>query len=89
MAWTVEIKETARKQLKKLGQHAQCLIDDYIRERLEGCDNPRDSGKALRHDKSGLWRYRVGKYRLVCQLNNQRLIILILQVGKCDQVYKD
>ncbi len=89
MAWTVEIKPTARKQLKKLGPQVQRLVDDYIEERLKGCDNPRDFGKALRYDKSGLWRYRVDKYRIICQLQDSILVILVIEIGKRDKVYDD
>lgn len=89
MVWIVEFEDKARKQLKKLGHEPQRLVQDFINERLKTCDDPRDLGKALRHDRSGLWRYRVDKYRIICEIRDEVLVILVIQIGKRDRVYED
>ena len=65
------------------------MIVDYLLERVLESNNPRDFGKALRHDKFGLWRYRVANYHIICQIQKSRLIILVIKIGKRDVVYHD
>ncbi len=89
MVWNVRIEKRATKQLAKLGHTAQALIQEFITERLMTCDDPRDFGKALKHDKSGLWRYRVDIYRLICSIEDNELTIYIVQIGKRDRIYED
>jgi mRNA interferase RelE/StbE len=56
-------------------------ILDYLGDRIEGCKNPRHFGEPLKGEKSGLWRYRVGDYRIICELRDQRLVVLALAIG--------
>ena len=60
----------------------------FLRERITTNDNPRQTGKALRGDMAGIWRYRVGDYRILCQLRDQELLVLVLAVGRRQDVYK-
>jgi len=80
--------ETARKQLKKLGRQAQREILGYLDERIASPESPRRFGKALKADLSGLWRYRVGDYRILCQIQDHQLIVLVVAVGHRRQVYR-
>ena len=64
------------------------LILGWVRKNLEGCENPRQHGKGLAADKSGLWRYRVGDYRLLAEINDNVITILILTVGHRREVYE-
>ena len=87
MVWKLEVSAKASKELGKLAEQPHQQILDYLTLQVLARDNPRDLGKALRHEKSGLWRYRVEKYRILCQIQDERLIILIIKVGKRDSVY--
>ena len=86
--YRVEFTERALKALKKLDRYTVLLITAWVRKNLEGCTNPRQHGKGLVGDKSGQWRYRVGDYRLLAEIQDDRIIILILNVGHRREIYK-
>jgi len=88
LAWTIEITRTAEKQIKKLDRVAQALIVRFLRERLKPADDPRQWGKPLHGEKRGLWRYRVGDYRLICDIQDERITVLVLEVGHRKDVYR-
>ena len=88
MAWTIEYARSARKSVEKLDPQARKNIRRYLEERIAGMDDPRTSGKALHGLLGGLWRYRVGDYRIVCEIQDQRLIVLVLTVGHRRNVYQ-
>ena len=81
MKWQVTFSRDALKQLKKLDKHTASLILGWIRKNLEGCENPRLHGKALTANRTGQWRYRVGDYRIIAELQDKQIVILILNVG--------
>ena len=87
MSYRVELAEQAKKQLKKLDKHTAALIIGWLRKNLEGCTNPRQDGKGLSGDRSGQWRYRVGGYRLIAQIEDSKIVILILGIGHRRDVY--
>ncbi len=87
MAWTVEYDPRAIRDLNKLGRAIRVDIFDYMQERIAGQESPRRFGKALRHDKFGLWRYRVRDYRIVCELQDDRRIVLVIGVGHRRNIY--
>ena len=80
--------EIIRKELKKMDRHVSSLILGWIRKNLEGCENPRFIGKALTGDKAGAWRYRVGDYRIICEIHDEDIIILVLSVGHRREIYR-
>jgi mRNA interferase RelE/StbE len=88
LAWTIEITRTAEKQIKKLGRQAQQSIIRFLRERLQPAQNARQWRKPLQGDKRGLWRYRVGDYRLICDIQNVRITVLVLRVGHRKDIYR-
>lgn len=85
--YTVVFSERAKKQMKKLDKHVACLIIGWIEKNLENCDNPRIHGKALVENKSGQWRYRVGDYRIICEIQDDKIVILVLDVGHRRSIY--
>ncbi|MCL4315340.1 MAG: type II toxin-antitoxin system RelE/ParE family toxin [Gammaproteobacteria bacterium] len=89
MVWKVDFDSAALKDLKRLDQTAQRRIARYLRERIATDDNPRRLGKALHGDKTGLWRYRIGDYRLLCRIEDQILTVLVIAVGNRKEVYRD
>jgi mRNA interferase RelE/StbE len=88
-AWTVEFDDRARRELRKLSPETQQTILRYLRERVAGSSDPRQFGKPLRMNLAGLWRYRVGDYRLICRLEENRLVVLVLKVGHRREIYED
>lgn len=88
MAWTIDYAETAKKQLRKLDQQAACRILDYLDERIANAQNPRDAGKALTGPLGSFWRYRVGEYRIIYDIQDGRLRILVVQIGNRKEVYR-
>jgi mRNA interferase RelE/StbE len=88
MQWTVKLSETALKTLEKVNKPEQLRIRQFIKESLGNLDNPRSSGKALQGNLKGLWRYRVGDYRLVCKIYNNELVIMVLEIGHRKDIYK-
>jgi mRNA interferase RelE/StbE len=88
LAWTVDYAETAKEQLRKLDKQTARRIVDYMDERITGLDNPRSTGKALTGPLGGLWRYRVGDYRVICDIQDGALRVLVVQVGNRREVYR-
>jgi mRNA interferase RelE/StbE len=88
-AWTVEFDDRARRALRKLDAKVQQTILRYLRERIAVAEDPRRFGKPLRRNLAGLWRYRVEDYRLICRLEDERVVVLVLQIGHRRDVYED
>ncbi len=88
MAWKIEYSHTAKEQLRKLDKQTARRILDYVEERLAFRENPRDLGKALSGPLGALWRYRVGDYRLICDIQDNASKILVLSIGKRTEVYR-
>ncbi len=88
MKYTVEYTPQAVRELKKLDKHNRALIFGWIEKNLVGCENPRQHGKGLTANRSGQWRYRVGDYRLLADIQDDKIVILILHVGHRSEVYK-
>ena len=89
MAWTIEYDPRAVKDLKKLDRKIQREILDYMDERVATAQDPRDFGKPLRASKFGLWRYRVRDYRIICELQEKRLVVLVVAIGHRSTIYED
>jgi mRNA interferase RelE/StbE len=85
--WQVFFDPAAEKQFGKLGSSAQRDIERYIAKNLESAEDPRRFGKAYLSIK-GAWRYRMGDYRLVCLIQNDKLIVLVVKVGHRRNVYE-
>jgi mRNA interferase RelE/StbE len=88
LAWTVEISDVAEKQLLRLDRPVRKRLLDWLDDRIEGGKDPRHFGEALRGELSGPWRYRTGDYRIICQIHDDRLVVLALAVGHRREVYR-
>lgn len=86
--YKVEFTETSERELKKLDKHIAKLIKKWIVTNLIDTDNPRKNGKALVGNLRGIWRYRVGSFRIVAEIKDKKLIILIIEIGDRKVVYK-
>jgi mRNA interferase RelE/StbE len=87
LAWTIEWDRRAARELWKLGDETRNRILAYLRDRVAVHKAPRRFGKPMLRNKAGLWRYRVGDYRIVCRIEDERLIVLVLAVGHRSEVY--
>lgn len=87
MAWTIDYTHTAKSQLRKLDKNSARRIMDYMEERIASTD-PRRVGKALTGPMGDLWRYRVGDYRVVCDIQDELVRVLVVRVAKRDKVYR-
>lgn len=87
MVWTVEFDKDAFLQFQKLDHAVQKQIDKYLRK-VEKAQEPRAFGRPLVGQLSGFWRYRVGDYRLICRIEDKKLVVVILEVEHRKKVYK-
>ncbi len=88
MAWRIEVTDTAKKQLAKLDPPVQSEIIRFLRERIQTDEDPRRYGAPLRKELAGRWRYRVGAYRIICQIQDEKVLVLVLMVGHRGRVYE-
>ena len=89
MAWAVELSETAARELSKLDpQHSRRILR-FLQQRVARLDDPRGLGKALQGSRLGeFWKYRVGDYRLICKIEDARLLVLVLRIRHRREVYR-
>ena len=88
MAWTIEYDSRVVKDMKKLDRKVQKDILAYFNDRIALSSDPRASGKSLKSSFSGLWRYRIGDYRAICRIEDERLVVLVIRVSHRSNVYK-
>lgn len=88
MSYRLEFDKKAVKQLKGLDKSISEFIVRWLYKHIEGTNKPRGQGKALKGDKKGLWRYRVGSYRVISEIIDHELIVLAVEVGYRKEIYK-
>jgi mRNA interferase RelE/StbE len=88
LAWIIEYTDTAKEQLSKLDKPSARRIMDYMEERIAVLDNPRSTGKALTGPLGGFWRYRVGDYRVICDIQDAVVRVLVVRIGSRKNVYR-
>jgi mRNA interferase RelE/StbE len=89
MANRVELSAEADRELGKLDPQQSKRILRFLRERVVPLDNPRSIGQALHGSRLGeFWKYRVGDYRLICKIEDDRLLILVLHIGHRREIYR-
>ena len=89
MAWKVEFSVQADRELKTLDPQQSRRILRFLDERVGKLDNPRAIGQALQGSRLGeFWKYRVGAYRLICKIEDDRLLILVLRIGHRKEIYR-
>jgi mRNA interferase RelE/StbE len=87
LAWTVEWDDRAIREAKTLDPTWRRRIQGYLRSRIATSEDPRRFGKPLLGNKAGLWRYRVGDYRIVCRIEDSRVVVLVLAAGHRSKIY--
>ena len=88
MSWVCKFDRRALRELNKLDSKSQQKILVYLEERIELDADPRRFGKRLKANLAGLWRYRVGNYRIICRIVDNELIVLVLAVGHRKTIYE-
>lgn len=88
MRYKIQVTENFRKNLKKLDKQYIRLINNWIIKNLLDIENPTVKGKALTGNLKGIWRYRIGDYRLFAKIENDKLIIFLIDVGHRKEIYK-
>ncbi len=87
MIYHVETTTRFDREFRKLDKYTQRMIKAWIEKNLDECSNPRIHGKGLMANRSGQWRYRIGDYRLICEIHDNQLIILALTIGHRREIY--
>ncbi|WP_037588077.1 type II toxin-antitoxin system RelE family toxin [Stenoxybacter acetivorans] len=87
MVWTIDYTDTAKKQLHKLDKQTACRIVDFMDTRIAILDNPQQTDKALTGSLGDFWRYRIGDYRVICDIQDGALRVLVVQVGNRRKIY--
>jgi mRNA interferase RelE/StbE len=87
MSYDVVFEDKALKSLKKIDKHQAQIIFNWIKKNLDNCSNPRQHGKALKGDLGEYWRYRVGTYRIITQIDDDQIKIIIIDIAHRRNVY--
>ena len=88
MAYKLEFSKRFDKQFSKFDKSTQRYLFNWLIKNVDNVENPRYLGKSLTANKTGLWRYRIGNYRVIADINDGRCIILALEVGHRKDIYK-
>ena len=89
MVWTIDYTESARRQLRKFDKQTARRILDFMDERIAAQEDPRNTGKALTGPMLGAyWRYRIGDYRIICDIQDGALCVLVIEIGNRREVYR-
>lgn len=88
MIWKIEFDERSRKELRKLDKSAQKNILQYLRNKIATNEDPRRFGDPLRKNLSGFWKYRIGAYRIICDIVNDTVTVRVIRIGPRKDVYK-
>lgn len=86
--WRLVFSKKADKQLSKLDAGVRRVIVSWLLKHIDGCDDPRVYGKGLTANRAGEWRYRIGDYRVLCEIRDDELIVLAIAVGHRRDVYR-
>lgn len=88
MKWRIETTKVFDKEFKKLDHYTQLIIKGWITKNLMETDNPRSYGKALTGNLAGLWRYRIGDYRLIAKIKDDKFTIFTISIGHRRDIYR-
>lgn len=88
MRYRIETTERFDREFRKLDRYTQRMVKAWIDRNISETENPRQHGKGLTSNRRGQWRYRIGDYRLLCEIQDDRLIILALTIGHRREVYR-
>jgi len=88
LVWRIEFDSAVEGDLKKLDPQAQRRILHYLREKIATDKDPRRFGASLRRELAGLWKYRIGDFRVICRIEDKRIVVYVIRVGHRKEVYR-
>lgn len=88
MSWALAYSERARRQLRKMDPGQRAIVLSWMDKNIDGCDDPRAHGKGLTANRSGQWRYRIGDYRVLCDIVDEKLTVLAIEIGHRSKLYE-
>ena len=88
MSYKLVLSNRARKQLKKMDRLVSVMLLDDLLNKYDGLENPRQHGKALKGELKKYWRYRIGNYRIICDIQDDKMIVLALEIGHRKEIYQ-
>lgn len=89
MIWTIEYHTLVQKEMRKINPEVRRRIRSFLHERLAALDDPRQSGAALQGSELGnFWRYRVRDYRIICDIQDHKLVVLVVEIGHRREIYR-
>ncbi|ADY63601.1 type II toxin-antitoxin system RelE family toxin [Agrobacterium tumefaciens] len=89
MIWTIEYDVLVQKEMRKIDSQTRQRIRAFLQERVAALDNPRQTGAALQGSELGsFWRYRVGDYRIICDIQDHKLVVLVVEIGHRREIYR-
>ena len=88
MTWTVKFAASVRKTVQKLDPLTRKRIHEFLENRVGSLNNPRSIGKPLKGNFTELWRYRIGDYRIICEIRDEELLVLVLHIGHRSTIYR-
>ena len=89
MIWTIEYHTLVQKEMRKINPETRQRIRSFLHERLAALDDPRQTGAALQGSELGnFWRYRVGDYRIICDIQDRKLVVLVVEIGHRREIYR-
>jgi len=88
MAWKIKYLKSIQKEIRKINKGEQKKIREYLEDRIANADDPRKFGKALKGTHAEFWRYRVGQYRIICEIDDSEIVILVIRIGHRKDVYR-
>jgi len=89
LAWQIEFDPDALKDLRKLDKPIQIRLVGFLRTRVSSLTNPRDIGEALSVQRLGsYWKYRVGDWRISCDVRDQKILVRVLRIGNRREIYR-
>lgn len=86
--WRLEFSKRADRQLSKMDPGVRRVVLSWLLKNVDGCEDPRAHGKGLVGDRSGEWRYRIGDYRVLCEIRDEELVVLAIEVGHRREIYR-
>jgi mRNA interferase RelE/StbE len=88
MTWSLAYSKGARKFLQKLDVNTSRIIVAWMEKNINGCENPRMFGQALTGGLKGLWRYRIGDFRVITRIEDDRVLVFVIEIGHRSTIYK-
>lgn len=86
--WRLGFSKRADKQLSKMDPGVRRVIVAWLLKHIDGCEDPRVQGKGLTGNHSGEWRYRIGDYRVLCEIQDDELVVLAFEIGHRREIYE-